>query len=281
MIQITSGDGIRLALHHMGGEGDPLLIVHATGFSAPVYQPLADLLVQRHSVYGIDLRGQGDSDRPSSGTYDWALFGLDVLAAQQYISSVSPPDTPIFGFGHSCGAQSLLRSELILPGGFTQLYLYEPIVAPPNIAGSKEVSSPLVDLTLRRRSEFESKEEALANFRSKPPIATFTDASIVAYVESCMRDSGNGKVVLKCLREDEANIYSSMADVDTYDRLPEISTRSLIASGEVSQTFSPDYMKELASRMGECEYQMIEGADHFGPMVTPELFAELILSEFS
>ena len=38
MVEVA--DGVELALHCLGGEGPPLLFVHATGFNGRTYGPL-------------------------------------------------------------------------------------------------------------------------------------------------------------------------------------------------------------------------------------------------
>jgi pimeloyl-ACP methyl ester carboxylesterase len=50
-----------IAIHDLGGVGEPLLVCHATGFCGHMYEPLARSLRTRHHVFAVDLRGQGDS----------------------------------------------------------------------------------------------------------------------------------------------------------------------------------------------------------------------------
>ena len=50
-----------IAVHDLGGEGDALLVCHATGFCGRVYEPFARTLGSQHHVHAVDLRGHSDS----------------------------------------------------------------------------------------------------------------------------------------------------------------------------------------------------------------------------
>ena len=53
--------------YRVTGGGPPVLLVHGWLSSSRVWEPLADRLAQRFTVYSIDLSGFGDSDKPVSG----------------------------------------------------------------------------------------------------------------------------------------------------------------------------------------------------------------------
>src|ERR1700722_5699188 len=75
----TTPDGLGIAVYDFGGHGPDLLLVHATGFCAPPFWPLARPLARRFRCWGLDLRGHGRSDRPSDGDFAWSGFATDVL----------------------------------------------------------------------------------------------------------------------------------------------------------------------------------------------------------
>ena len=43
-LRASSSDGVELAIHDLGGEGPPLLFVHATGFHGRCYTRVAEQL---------------------------------------------------------------------------------------------------------------------------------------------------------------------------------------------------------------------------------------------
>ena len=276
MHYLTSPDGTKIALHEMGGIGNPLLIVHATGFAALVYQELANLLADSFTVFGVDLRFQGNSERSATSSFNWSYFGDDVLTALTAIRKQYPSRTPVYGFGHSCGGTALLASELKAPGLVESLYLYEPIIVPPEMEDTPYVSNPLADLTIKRREVFPSRQQAFENFVSKPPIKSFSALSQRSYVEHCLRELPSGEVTLSCAKEDEASIYSAMASTRTYSRLREISVPTVISRGSNSDVFSGPYYKTITSVLASGNFEEIADVDHFGPMCVPTVFAERI-----
>ena len=94
-VRITSADGVGLELHDLGGNGPPVLVVHATGFCAGAYRPMAPILTADHHVWALDVRAHGASDRPADGDLSWRRVADDVLAAVDAIG-----DGPVFGLGH-------------------------------------------------------------------------------------------------------------------------------------------------------------------------------------
>ena len=59
----SPGDGPRIATYDLGGDGPDLLLVHATGFCAGVWGPVAALL-DDFRVTALDVRGHGRSAAP-------------------------------------------------------------------------------------------------------------------------------------------------------------------------------------------------------------------------
>jgi len=71
-------DGLRLHCLDWGGDGPPIMIVHATGFLARVYRPIARALSTIGHVYSFDQRGHGDSDSPALERISWYKTADDL-----------------------------------------------------------------------------------------------------------------------------------------------------------------------------------------------------------
>jgi pimeloyl-ACP methyl ester carboxylesterase len=71
-------DGIRIACY-AGGDPDapPLVLLHALGEDATSWDAVAERLAPHFSLYALDLRGHGASDRP--GEYSHELIRDDVV----------------------------------------------------------------------------------------------------------------------------------------------------------------------------------------------------------
>ena len=81
-------------------EAPTLVILHGIGDSSRLFAPVAARLAERRSVYALDLRGHGESDKPSAG-YRFTDYGDDVLGV---IEQLALPERPIDLLGHSLGA---------------------------------------------------------------------------------------------------------------------------------------------------------------------------------
>ena len=87
-MRVPSTDGVTLELHHLGGEGPPLLVVHATGFCAGPYRHLVPVLGRRFTLWGLDVRSHGDSTDANDGEVSWKGTARDVLAGSLFAPQV-------------------------------------------------------------------------------------------------------------------------------------------------------------------------------------------------
>ena len=53
--RVTTPDGVGIAYYDLGGDGTPLLLVHATGLCGPVLAPMAEELRSCFRCIALDL----------------------------------------------------------------------------------------------------------------------------------------------------------------------------------------------------------------------------------
>ena len=168
-----------IEIYDFGGRtGRNLLLVHATGFCAEAFIPLARDLSDEFHCWGLDLRGHGRSGRPVDGIFDWSGFAVDVAAVIDHLG-LDRPDA----FGHSCGGASVLLAEQAAPGTFASLYCFEPVIFSGTPSQVPIDDNPMSVAARRRRETFPSPELAFANFSSKPPFSSLDPEALLAYVE--------------------------------------------------------------------------------------------------
>ena len=80
-LRASSSDGVELAIHDLGGEGPPLLFVHATGFHGRCYTRIAEQLGDIRHCWAPDLRAHGDSTIPADDRFHWS-----GMADSMYVS---------------------------------------------------------------------------------------------------------------------------------------------------------------------------------------------------
>jgi len=272
-------DGSDIAVHDLGGAGEPLLLAHATGFHAMVLGELAHHLGSYH-CYALDLRAHGCSRAAESWGGEWAGFASDVLGAVDGLGLQQP-----YAFGHSCGGASLLLAEEAMPDTFRHLYCYEPIVTPAVDPLPPNPDNPLSGGAARRRERFASRGEALANYASKPPLDILHPAVLRAYVEHGFEDEPDGTVRLRCRPVDEARVFANAGGHDAFANLGKVRCPVDLACGRLTDGFGEDVLVALDERLtasgGACRVTVFDELDHFGPMERPDLVAASMAAAFA
>lgn len=267
---VDSTDGVRLAVHDLGGIGDHLLISHATGFHGRCYVPLADALVDRYHSTAFDYRGHGDTPLAADGITSWDRYGDDADAMVRWLP------TPLRAFGHSMGGACLLMAALREPHRFSRIVVFEPIVFPPDGMRPDGTPSPLAVGARRRRSSFASYATAIENYRNKPPLCGFSPEALEAYVRFGFALGADAQVHLKCLPETEATTFETGGNHATWARLHEITTPVLVISGEVQPMQPSSLAATIAELLPNGEHLELGDLDHFGPMAQPARIADII-----
>lgn len=267
MQTVATPDGVDLAVHDLGGQGPPLLMVHGTGLCGQVWRPFAAALADRFHCHALDLRGHGRSSAPVDTTYHWDGFVTDVLAV---IDGMGWDGQEVLGVGHSLGGATLLRTRLARPGTFSRLWLWEPIVFP-----DPGIEVPIVEVALRRRRRFPSAQVARASWAAKPPFAPFHPDALDGYVEGGLRpaDDGDG-VVLSCEPEHEAQVFRMGPAADTWQRLEQVEGPVAVLTGGRTDAIVPRMAEVLAERMPDARPIVHAELDHFGPFTHPADLAD-------
>jgi len=267
---VPSTDGVRLAVHDLGGDGPTLLFSHATGFHGRCYIPVAKALAERFHSVAFDMRGHGDTPQPEQ-PIDWRRYGDDATAMATAL------DTPIVAFGHSMGGTSLLMAAHRNPALFSHIVVFEPIVFPANSRPADSPPSPMVEGARRRRATFASYEAAIANYSSKPPMNAFAPAALEAYVRYGFAEGPDGQVHLKCRPEIEAGTFELGGQHNTYDVLGGIDVPVLVLAGRADELQPPSLVaQDVAGQLRHGTFTRLTDLDHFGPMTRPDIVAAVI-----
>ena len=273
-VRVPSRDGVELAVHDLGGDGPPLLIVHATGLLAQAYTPLAAELAPSFHVWGVDVRAHGGSTRPADGNLEWSGMAADVLAAVDAIGGEQP-----YGFGHSMGGASVVLAEVARPGTFRSMYLYEPVLFPAGSLPSGPDGNPLASGARKRRPSFASRDEAYANYAAKPPLNEMSPASLRAYVDHGFVDQADGTVTLACRPEDEAETFVGAASAGAFERLGEVRCPAVVSRGSLESMGPASLAPAQAEAFPDGRLVILDGLAHFGPLADERAVAASIVGE--
>ena len=94
----VKGDGVQINLAIWEGTGKPILCIHGITANCRSWDALATALAPEYLVIAMDLRGRGQSDKPSQGySLDYHLKDINCLLDDLGIDR-------IVMMGHSLGA---------------------------------------------------------------------------------------------------------------------------------------------------------------------------------
>ncbi|MEM7142081.1 MAG: alpha/beta hydrolase [Actinomycetota bacterium] len=268
---IESSDGVRVALHDLGGDGPPLLFLHATGFHGRCYQQVANHLHDDFHVWAPDLRGHGDSETPDMAL-PWAGACDDALAVIDHLGG-----GPVYGCGHSMGGATVLAAELRRPGTVRAAWLFEPIVFPGDDGEFKRRENPLAAVARKRRADFGSMDEAIESYTGRGPFADWDPAVLRDYVEHGFRPTEHG-VTLKTTPENEGRTFDGI-DLSVFGRLGDVSTPVTIVGS--TDGFPPAQVAPVvAEHLPTARLDIWETNTHMGPFEDPARAAAEIRAAF-
>jgi pimeloyl-ACP methyl ester carboxylesterase len=271
---VPSTNGVNVAVHDFGGTGEPLVILHATGFHGRAYVPMANVLTRHFHVLAVDLRGHGATNAPDDGNFAWNGMVTDLLAV------VDALDLGGFhGFGHSMGGAVTIAAEVARPGLLKSAYVFEPIVMNADWLVARGDGNPMSGPARKRREVFPNRAEALARYASRMPLGLLRADVLWAYVEYGFVDLPDGTVQLACRAESEARTFEGN-DKITIDEVGGITTPVTVATGTLSAGDAPDKLAEpLARALQRGRFISYPHIGHFGPFQEPERIAHDVLSE--
>ena len=200
--EVDLGEAV-LALDEWPGEGArPVLFLHATGFTRGVWRPTAAALADACRPIALDLRGHGAS-RCDLPVGRWAEMAADV----ERLAKIEGWSGLVI-VGHSLGGGVGTLLALERPDLVDALLLIEAPLKPPGGEGGGNASD-MVEVALRRRYEWPSREAAAEHLRARLPYKAWDPEVFAGFVDSGLRTVGSaGAVQLACARETEAAVFT-------------------------------------------------------------------------
>lgn len=275
---VDIGD-VELCVYEWPGSGDPVMLLHATGFHSRCWNEVVLRLPEQH-VYAIDIHFHGRSS--NNGQVDWALFASDICALIKQLNLRN-----IIGVGHSIGGHLISRAAAALPDHFKQLVLLDPVImsakrgeqSRSNTAGLSAADHPVA----RRKNNWRDADEMYNRFVEREPFKYWKREVLRDYCDYALQPADEeGMRQLACNPINEASFYmNSVNHLDILAKLCDISAPTSVLRAppgdapEVNFSASPTW-PELANAIPIARDVYLPDMDHFIPMRSPELVVTYI-----
>jgi len=266
-------DGVRLALHDLGGTGPTVLFVHAASLCASMFGPLSRELAPEYHCIAPDLRGHGRSDHAKGGDLSWQLLADDVA---QVIDQVPPP---VLGFGHSLGATLLMLAAADRPELVAAVVGYEPVVLTSEAAS--KYAEAHADRSGRRRTSFSGPDELRERLSGRPPMNRLEADALEGYLKDAFRTTPDGRLELVLSPRDEASLYRAGIGADLSMRLSDLACPVTIITGGDSPDAREIGTGHLLDLLSHAEGITLEGCGHYGPLEASSRVAEVVRRAFA
>lgn len=248
--------GRTLACHERGA-GDPVLLVHSSGFTSRQWRRLAEALAPTHRVLAPDLLGYGDS----SPWPDGEPFELEQDVAA--LAGLVDGEAPVHVVGHSYGGLLGLQLALAHPDRVRSLAVYEPVAfgilheaADADVLGSLDGVQGTYDGEpwLARFIDWWNGKGAWAAMAPEVR-AGFIAVGWKAYVE----------------------VTSLSADRTDAARYGTIAVPTLLLGGEATVPAERRVLEKLCAALPDARLQLFPGLGHMGPVTHPHVVNPAIL----
>ncbi len=250
-----------------------ILITHANGYAAGMYDYLIEALGAKHHVCALDFSGHGESESTLDFT-SWHFFSDQIFALLDHLHWGSAT-----GIGHSLGGGSLIRAAEHDATRFEKLILLDPVILNTLIVTYIKLFGNSMATTARnRRAHFKNKEQALKIFSRHPANRTWQKESVEAYVHYAIRENEGG-AELCCNPPLEAKIFS-MTEYSHLFRLRQVVCETHFMLPEKSRVCPQGIAQKIIRNNAKSAIHRLPKVGHLLPFENHALVLEHILSLF-
>lgn len=276
-IRNRHGEG-RMAVLDFGPLDRPvdLVFAHANGFNAFTYRQLLQSLPDHLRIWAPDLRGHGHTTLPTlvSGRRNWHDHRDDLIALLEQIDG-----GPVTLCGHSIGGTSGLLAAAKVPEKVSNLILLDPVIWPRSTVALFNVpfldrvpsKSPIVKSTLRRREQFETRQQAFESWKGRGAFKGWPDEVLRDYLADGLVEDAGG-VRLACSPLWEASNYSAQS------HNPWLALRQFTGRVEILRAGTGSLCSVTNQSAGRnLTIRTVSGGGHLFPMTHPDAVKDAVV----
>ncbi len=281
----TFGEDDRRLCYFEWGDpaGRPMLLLHATGFHARLWDRVVAHLPPDRRIIAVDHLGHGRSAKPES-LADWTKTAAPLI---DLVEALDLSD--IIGAGHSMGGHCLVQMAAALPERFARLFLIDPVIMNPELyrdAKRPEEIDPHGHPVAKRRAHWDSPEQFYERLKDHPSYALWRPEVLEDYCRYGLLPSADGAGFdLACPPHLEASVYLGSMSTDPYPFVERVRTPVTILrapqrerGGPLDFTQSPTW-PGLVGRFADAQENYFPDLTHFVPMQAPERIAAFLADD--
>jgi pimeloyl-ACP methyl ester carboxylesterase len=273
----VKGDGVQINLAIWEGSGKPILCIHGITANCRCWDALAGVLAPEYQIFAMDLRGRGQSDKPSQGySLEYHLKDINCLLDDLGLEKVVI-------MGHSLGAFIGLAFAAQYPGRTDRLILVDGggDLSPEQF---EEVFAGIKPALDRLGQVFPSAEAYLEKMKAAPYIQPWS-AVIETYYRYELEEVEGGvrtNIDPAHIQEEAANVRQ----VDCAPFYPKIKPKVLILrapNGLFSQKdllLPDDVIAKMMAGIPDVQRFDAQGMNHYGIVFQPHAARDAAIREF-
>ena len=266
-------------------------LLYANGYNAGCYGPFLAHLAPHCSLFAVDQRGHGASDKPATapiGQYGADKFACDMSAVVEAIRARIGAGTTLHLVSHSLGgiaASGYARGRG--SHGFATLTMFEPPIYPP----AEHPSHPIAEQmnprfqtwAKQRKSRFSDLDDVQAEFASYRVYKSFDAEMFQCVTRALVAPHPEGGLTLRCPGAVEAAVYDQCRRYPVYDWAREIEVPVLILTSDTEvgrdHNWLAEFLADLAPTMPNARAEVMGGLRHLMIQEAPERCADLVLQQ--
>jgi pimeloyl-ACP methyl ester carboxylesterase len=273
----VKGDGVQINLAIWEGTGKPILCIHGITANCRSWDALAGVLAPEYHVMAMDLRGRGQSDKPSQGySPDYHMKDINCLLDDLGI------DRAVI-VGHSLGAFIGLAFAAKYPDRTDRLILVDGAgdLSPEQF---EEVFTGIKGALDRLGQVFLSADDYLNKMKAAPYIHPWSTVIETYYRYELEEVEGGVRTNIDPahIQEEAVNVRQ----VDCAPFYPQIKTKVLILrapNGLLSQKdllLPDDVIDKMMREIPDVRRFDVQGTNHYGIVFQPHEARDRAIREF-
>lgn len=268
-----------IPFHNFGGKGKVIHFAHANGYPPEGYKQFVQPFLDNYEIIASKYRPLW-GDRNPNEVKHWNVFADDLIRFMDEKGL-----TKVIGMGHSMGGTISSIAAMKRPDLFEQLVLIDPVIFPktydlwtkflPNSFLKRMI--PIAKASLKRRDQWESKQEVYHSWRKKRVFKKFSDSVLKDFIDAAIVPSPKGGVTLAYPKAWETQVYVTAPYI--FSDLVKIQIPLTVIKGEHSNVITDGLWEKWQQKQPNAHLIEYKSAGHLVPMEYPILLADTIMKQ--